>query len=395
MLDFAKLVDQIKEVGQDSLTESPPRDVLSEAGAAFERALAFPGQFEERMLENKNLVLWPVACEIEPFGSTYKVAKAPSELTVLAVDGSQIMPSHHEVHSCYLLNVGLALISYGVKLAPILTSLPRLHHRPEDLYPLVDRRRMHIDELFVSLERNLYELETLAAYSLTGLERGLPVVACYDGSLIPWSVEKMTPSYQQFFIDRIEKAMRIFKEHSIPLIGYISHSRSSEAVNMLRTLVCPYERSDCQNHCGHLNEEDFPCSSIWPLTDRVLFQTKLNKFQRSNIFASAAKMSRALSIDSQVCFTYVNMGLEVARLEFPHFMVDKPEALELGIAALASQVIKGQGYPLALGEAHHLAVIKGTDRERFFQLMTRHLVSMGMYKVRVSPKEHNKRMGFV
>ncbi len=60
----------------------------------------------------------PVATPLEPIGVKYTIAVADDSYTVVAVDGSQIMPSHHEVHTCYLLNVGMALISYGAKLPP-------------------------------------------------------------------------------------------------------------------------------------------------------------------------------------------------------------------------------------------------------------------------------------
>lgn len=395
MLDFNKLVEQIKDVGSDSLKEPSEESSLGAAMSVLEEASCDPGAFDERMLDAAELVLWPVARTLEPFGSTYPTAEPPAGHTVVAVDGSQIMPSHHEVHSCYLLNVGLALVSYGVKQAPRLESFPRLHHRPEDLYPLVDRRRMHIDELFVSLERTVYELEILSYHSILAGERGLPVVACFDGSLIPWSVEKMAPSYQDRFLDRFVNLIRQFSVNGIPLLGYVSHSRSSDAVNMLRTFACPFDLPDCRSYCGHLNEEDFPCSRLWPLTDRALFQTKLNKFERSNLFFSGARMSTLLPRDVQVGFTYLNTGAEVARLEFPAYVTERRELLDLALAAIRAQAVKGHGYPVALAEAHNLAVVRAKDRERFFELMARHLVDIGVKGVRTSPKERNKRMGFV
>jgi hypothetical protein len=47
-----------------------------------------------------------------------------------------------------------------------------------------------------------------------------------------------------------------------------------------------------------------------------------------------------------------------------------------------------------LSEAHHLAVIKGPERERFFELISNQMVSLGV-RPRVSPKECRKRKGFV
>jgi hypothetical protein len=67
----------------------------------------------------------------------------------------------------------------------------------------------------------------------------------------------------------------------------------------------------------------------------------------------------------------------------------------LALNTVLEQCRKGMGYPITLSEAHHLAVIKSADRDRFFDLITRHLLSLGVADIRVSPKEAKKRSGFV
>lgn len=395
MLDFSKLLEQIEQVGVDSLKEDNDRPVLENAINVFDDACMSPAAFEDSMVQNAPYVLWPVAEQLTSFGDFLDIEKGLNSYSVVAVDGSQIMPSHHEVHNCYLLNIGSALITYGKKAQPELASTPRLYHRPEDLYPLVDRRRIHIDELYVSLERTVFELEILVEKSLDAAQRGLPVVALYDGSLIPWSLDKMSEGYQESFVERIENPIKRLKEEKIPLVGYISHSRSSDVVNMLRTFICPYEVSNCKEHCDHLNEESFPCSKIWPLTDRALFSSRLGDFQASSVFLSTTRTASMVDKDCQTCFLYGNFKSEVARLEIPYWLAENQELLRLALASVRSQVEKGMGYPVSLAEAHHLAVIKGPDRDRFFDLMTRHLVGLGAGRVSLSPKERNKRMGFV
>ena len=395
MLDYSKLLEQIEQVGVDSINEIAERPVMENAQEAYSDAAINNEAFENAMDENRDLVLWPVAKALLRFGSSEKIEMPPKKYTVVGVDGSQIMPSHHEVHSCYLLNIGLCVITYGEPQKPVLESIPRLHHRPEDLYPLVDRRRIHIDELYVSLERTIFELETLAHSAIQAKERGYPVVALYDGSIIPWSIEKMSSGYQDSFVMRVESAIGQLKSASIPLLGYISQSRSSDVVNMLRTYICPYELSKCSEHCGHLSEESFPCSKIWPLTDRALFDHELEVEQFGPVFLSGAKASSYLADEIKVCFSYAKFSSEVARLEMPKWVFDNRQLLNLAMAACSQQVKKGYGYPVVLAEAHHLAVIKSQDRDQFFDMITRHLVTLGAKSVRISPKERNKRLGFV
>lgn len=395
MLDLSKIFKQIQEVGVDAVREAEHKEVLERAVEALDSAIREQEKFSNRLDKNSSWVLWPVATPIESFGADFKIDKPPAKYTVVGVDGSQIMPSHHEVHNCYLLNAGYAIISYGEQLPSVLESAPRLHHRPEDLYPLVDRRRVHIDELFVSLERTIYELELLVEHALAAQTRGLSVVALYDGSLIPWSVDKMPQGYQDAFLARMQKCTRGLQSAGIPLVGYISHSRSSEIVNMLRTNICPYETSSCRDYCAGLNEENFPCSKIWPLTDRQLLTGKLPAGYRSSFCLTAQTISKLFDNEQQICFSYLNVGSEIARIECPRWLVDNFILREVACAVVASQAIKGRGYPVALSEAHNLAVIRGADREQFFEMIKRHLVSLGVKRVSVSPKESKKRSGFV
>jgi hypothetical protein len=396
MLDFQKLMVQIKSVaGSDVDKLGSFVETLEAASLAYQSASQEPKALLSRIAENESLLLWPVAHPLEDFGLVKKVDDTVPDITVAAVDGSQIMPSQHEVHNCFLLNIGFVQLCYGTNEKPILQSFPHLYHRPDELYPLVNRRRLHIDELYVALERNLLELKYLTERSIAAQEKGLQVVALLDGSLIPWSAEKMPLHYQEYFFDELKTLLKALELKKIPLVGYISHSRSSEVINILRAFKCPYDTSDCRTHCRDLNEEDFPCSSVWPLADRLLLQNVLEPGERSGIFLSSASATKFLPEQEQICFAYLNVGAEVARLEFPKWLAHASRERDIAFGAILSQTNKGKGYPVALAEAHHLAVIRGHDRQQFFELLKQHLVAKGIGKVRLSPKESKKRIGLV
>jgi hypothetical protein len=96
-----------------------------------------------------------------------------------------------------------------------------------------------------------------------------------------------------------------------------------------------------------------------------------------------------------IAFCYLKSESEVARLEFPRWLLANDPLFDFAMSAVATQVAKGQGYPLALSEAHHLAVIRGTEREKFFELLAQQMIQLGISRVRPSPKETRKRTGFV
>jgi len=395
MLDFGKLLAQIEAIDRESLLDRKDwQETLAKGQAAFAEAAASGDEFAQKLLRNSQTVLWPVATPLSPIGQKITVCACDDAYTVVAADGSQIMPSHHEVHTCYLLNIGIAAITYGGRTAPVLESIPFLYSRPDDLYPLVDRRRFHIDELYVSMERTILEIETLADKALLMKSTGVAVLALYDGSLIPWSVEKLSDGYQNRYVERLSAALERLQQQAIPLVGYLSQSRSADLVNCLRIWQCPYPSSNCRLHCDHLNEDDFPCSEIWPASDRQLLREHLQPADCSAIFLSGAGVSRFFGKEDRICFSYLNVGEEIARLEFPRWVYDD-ELLASALSMVLSQTKKGLGYPVSLAEAHHLAVIRGADRDQFFDLMTRQLLALGVSGLRTSIKEAKKRNTFV
>ncbi len=295
MLDFVKLGLLVSQIGIESLAEQQDlSSSLEQALAVYGRQCLDEQAFAARLAANAPWILWPTAMPLENLSTAKHVPPLSTTVTpwtVLGVDGSQIMPSHHEVHNCYLLNCGLTRISYGLNLPPLLTSEPRLYARPEDLYPLVDRRRIYIDELYVSLERSLFELELLTeralAVAVEKAQAGSKILAMYDGSLIPWSAEKMSPQYLEDYLARFEACLDKLCAAEIALVGYLSKSRAGDVVNNLRSALCPYQISHCREHCGHLNEEDFPCSAVWPLSDRALYGAVLGLEERSGAMLQA------------------------------------------------------------------------------------------------------------
>jgi hypothetical protein len=85
------------------------------------------------------------------------------------------------------------------------------------------------------------------------------------------------------------------------------------------------------------------------------------------------------------------VGTEIARVEVPAWVVEEGALLDRSLSILLAQVLKGYGYPIALAEAHNLAVIKGGDRLRFFALLEQQMIKVGLQDVGTSYKEARKR----
>ena len=156
--------------------------------------------------------------------------------------------------------------------------------------------------------------------------------------------------------------------------------------------VCGHETVNCDANCGHLARGARNCDVVGGVTDAALFSRELEPGERSALFHSASSIVTEHYGEHQVCFFYVHVGEEVARMEMPAWTSE--EGIRLAHAGLLAQTEKGHGYPLALQEAHEQAVINGADREDFARLLYE-TVSSERLPAPTSQKARSKRTRFV
>jgi NurA-like 5'-3' nuclease len=96
----------------------------------------------------------------------------------------------------------------------------------------------------------------------------------------------------------------------------------------------------------------------------------------------------------QVCFFYVKLDEEVARVEVPLWVADNKVLLDLVHSAIVDQCNRGFGYPVALSEAHEQAVVTGADREQFWNLVDR-VLNEGNISLQHSLKQTSKRVKWI
>jgi NurA-like 5'-3' nuclease len=103
--------------------------------------------------------------------------------------------------------------------------------------------------------------------------------------------------------------------------------------------------------------------------DREIFGTILEAGERSALFASQSNIVREHYGGHRVYFFYLRTEGEIARVEIPQWVAQDEALLGLTHGLVLDQCRRGQGYPVALSEAHEQAVVTGADRETFWQLV--------------------------
>ena len=393
MLDIAKLAGQLPGISQHLQKEAlASRHRIEQAEIIQQQAGAKQQKLIEDLDNWRDRLLFAVATPVEPLDSCIDIPAPPYSHSVFASDGSQIAPSHHEIVYCYLINVGRVMLHYGQSLHPLLDSLPEVFYQEKDLY-ISKQWGIQLGE-WMGYRRTVSEAEILAEMACQwvlppGSHQNIPNLAMVDGSLIYWFLQDLPLDARDQILTPILAAWEQLKKTKIPLMGYVSASRSIEGINFLRLQTCPHENPNCVVNCGDL--EKYPCQKIDPLRDATFWSHRLQPGQRSPLYRSGLRILELYDESQRIYFCYVHVGSEVARIEIPAWVAEDSELLNQSLSIMLGQVHKGYGYPVALAESHNQAVVRGSDRARFFALLEQQLVRTGLRNVGISYKEARKR----
>jgi len=393
MLDFYKLAKQFPGVSehlQNQVNLSNQR--LKRAQGLLEQVKPKQDHLRETVEKMRSSLIFSPGIPVEPIDTCVTIAAPPVSHSVFATDGSQIAPSQHETLFCYLINIGQVMLHYGQNLHPLLDSLPEVYYKAEDLY--VSKQWGIRLEDWMSHKRTVAEAEVLSEMACNWVRppgaHDQPNLAMVDGPLIYRFIDELATEARQQILDPIMGAWEEMRVTNIPFIGYISASRSMETVNFLRLSACTYSIPNCLVTCGNLSNPA-PCQVIDPLRDTTLWADFLKPGQRGAIWQSCYRLLDLYDDPFRVYFCYVNVGSEIARVEFPAWVANNPTLLEQSLGIMLAQVNKGFGYPVALAESHNQAVVKGGDRALFFSMLEQEIKKNNPDSHGISRKESRKR----
>ncbi len=389
MLDLTRVSQQIAHMAaEDQLVWEDLSKRLDVAQGQLQlESGRFPA-FLDKLMRSKTS--WLLAGMEEPPDRVYDLPECPEAHTVVATDGSQIAPSHHEVAAAFLLNISAVVLPYGTGERAQLTSHPTLYYRDTDLYMDYGGQRVQVTGELLGMQRTIMEFEYLIDKAQAAQRQDHPVCGLADGSLILWQLQGRPTDYLEPTLSQYLACMEAARRKRIPIAGYISRPRSRDLINSLRVGICPETTPNC-DRCPYkeLKLPQLPCEEIEGLSDRRLFDHRLKPGQRSAVFDSDSQILNAYD-GHRIQFFYLNAGTEIVRIEIPQWVAKDGELIDHVHAVAYSQAQKGSGYPIALAEAHQQAVVRGSEREMFYEMVTTVLVRRGM-RAAISPKNMRKR----
>ncbi len=326
---------------------------------------------------------WLVAGLVDGLDRHYPAARLPAEFTVMAADGSHIDVDRHRSTRCYLINIGAVALQYGADPDALLESFPYLYAGDDDLVVAstgIGGRGQPVEGALLGIKRSVEECCRLVVMAAE-INPDSPTLALLDGSLILWGLEAY-PEFvtetllNQGFLKYLEDMKTLNNDNRTALASYISYPRSADVVNVLRVALCPNDPLDTDRHCPGCRER--LCDEVVGVVDGEMFAGILAEGERSALFTSQSSVVRKYYGEHWVNFFYLNVGDEIARVEIPQWVARDKNRLELTHSLVFDQCRRGQGYPVALSEAHEQAVVTFTDREDFWQVVESSLVDEHM-----------------
>ena len=328
----------------------------------------------------------------------------PENYMVIGVDGSHIDVNRHIPIRCFLINTGTVKIRYGASPGADLSSNPSLYFGVKETYisdSFHPNRSIPIQGTILGAVRAVKEIKALAdaIEELQKTDPYIPVLGLIDGTLLMLDLLRggipdfvLENILEQGFLRELGRLKALSEKGKVLIASYISLPASTEVMDGVRLISCPYSVADCSLKCGEKLSGERPCDrSALNLLDRNLYSSVLKKGHRSELYASNARLVKNYYGDNQIKFFYMNTGDEIARIEIPSWVSQDQGNLELIHSIIYSQCISGMGYPTSLMEAHEQAVISTGDRGYFLNLVEQVVESQNM-SFFTSRKDHSKRV---
>lgn len=302
----------------------------------------------------------------------------PEQATLIAVDGSQILPDRHAAYLYSLINIGGIVYFHGRGRPPHQFTEPVLD------YPGRDRQPFEESSAIVNLKRDRAEIESLARAAWDNRHEIKPLVVVLDQRLLYWPV---TDAGDSGVVEAWQSAMTAIREAGALLAGFIDRPGKQAVITTLDALDIDEPGFDLSRLTGR--------DKALGLTDAHLFGTILGPGQRSKVFIDVSHHNdnfREGDPGNQVCFFYLNPGRngnQVARVDIPVSVATDDQAVETIHALLMDQCRILGDYPYILTRADEIAVVGRRDQENLNIMIERAMEGYGLSRT-VTSKQSTK-----
>ena len=300
--------------------------------------------------------------------------KKLSGKTLIAIDGSQIMPSKEISYPIALIQSSYFKITFPKDL---LTDEATIDY---DVFPVVLTRENSIvngnflNADSINLRRQNMEVDLALdildeAVETTQSKPGKQILFL-DGTLVYFYLQRVHTRARSASIEKMVELLGKSEREQVPLIAYIDSSYAKDLVNTL----------------SYLSEE-----KVVETIDASILEKYLPKLGDYTIpfICKREPLSEYKEYKNKVCFAYLRVNsIRPIRIEFPKWIYDEG-LFDTVIATIFSEAYISHGYPRVLTRAHEVGVLNQEAKENFNNLVIRHIYDLG-YSIKRMSKANSK-----
>lgn len=383
-VDYQDIQRQIREMaGQASLNQQTQSDLLEKA---LRQLHAYAGHLEElsRRVEWAVEINSRLRCALpagEALDACFPLPNLPQPGVILAADGSQINPNHHDPVAFGVVNVGV------IRIVPDSGQAPREIIRSHLLsIEELDPPEGPIGEEVVALMRDLSERRIMAELVHAEPDTG-QVLTLTDGPLELYFEAKDSARYKELLKDYLD-ALDQLADLNVVTAGYVDRPRNDLVVRMLELTLLANEELDLAGLPDGRR--------LHPLTDARLFAGLLQPGDRTALFGIQSRGIKGFQGRKALFFFYLNVGFPgspaLARIEVPAWVAENRPAVDRLHAALVAQCrqMGSRPFPYALHRAHEVAVVSLDEKQHLELMIANELRSHGIAVGGPSNKQAHK-----
>jgi hypothetical protein len=364
-LNFQQVFDKIKQIGMGAQARQESLEALRERARVLldfwaDKTVELRDKVERARQADSNIrCARPLDERLD--ASTPEPPPNPDEgqnpVTLLAADGSQILPDRHAPLQYSLVNVGAIAIHPGSGQSPeVFTDSSLLF--ADELYTETGM----VTEEAIEQRRDIAERRKLLELAP---DYPAPLLALTDGPVELWGAKNGGEDDYRKNLEIHKSVLSQLQAINVTVAGYVDKPGADLVV---RTLEIAKFSTD--EEYKNIRKQH----TLRGVTDRWLYGF-LPGGHRSAVFGLQSSSRVHYTGDLALHFFYLNVGdtkhPSLVRVEFPKWVADDPGKLNLLHAALLQQcrVMGARPYPYILHRAHEIAVVKFEEKKQVEQML--------------------------
>jgi len=366
-INYQEIYTQIKQVGLGAKERRKKKEEAQEQAQKLLETYSSQLDFLRSKVDSAKAADANIRCAVpldEALASSHSVPDSVSA-TLIAADGSQIVPNRHEAFQYYVINVGAIAMQMGSGNTPDVET-------DTELKVLDEFDDTHFSDSQVALMRDVAERKKLLemAEKFSGT-----IIALTEGQLELWGAvdNENAREFEKNLQDYLN-ALEAMHKKGIIAGGYVDKPSANWFIKLLEIAATP------QDELKNVRKNRLLAGA----TDYWIFSQILGEHERSAVFALQAKSAEKYRGSLGIHFFYLNVGSakypKIARVDVPQWVAENPSMLNALHAALIEQSkIMGnkQQFPYILHRAHEIAVVTHREKEEIDQMLSRELLSGG------------------